>query len=79
MPPGERSYLSRLRCPDGAAPAYRRAGSAAEPSPYGSIMDIYQVACGNNPPVTIFMDMYHPGYVEKSAVSGFTIVDSPRA
>jgi hypothetical protein len=74
MPPGERGYLSRLRCPDGAAPAYQRAGSTAELSPYGAIMDIYKVACGSSPPVTIFMDMYHPGYVERSAVSGFAIV-----
>src|SRR5690606_22705589 len=27
MPEGERAYLERLRCPDGVAPAHRRAGS----------------------------------------------------
>jgi len=27
MPPGERAYLSRLRCPDGSPPTYRRSGN----------------------------------------------------
>ena len=72
MPPGERAYLSRLRCPDGTPPTFEREGSDGL-SPYGSIMDIYAVQCGSSAPVTIFIDMYHPGYVEQRAVSGFTI------
>lgn len=73
-PPGERAYLARLRCPEGRAPTFERSGSAAQPSPYGSIMDIYQVACDAPPLHTIFIDMYHRGYVETRAVSGFTLV-----
>jgi hypothetical protein len=44
-------------------------------SPYGSITDIYELACDLPPSRTIFIDMYHPGHVELRAVPGFTIVD----
>ena len=33
MPEGERAYLARLRCPDGAPPAHRRAGSVGSRTP----------------------------------------------
>ena len=75
-PPGERAYLYRLRCPEGKPPIFERHGSAARMSPYGSIMDIYELACDAPPARTIYMDMYHPDHVEKEAVSGFTIVGS---
>jgi len=70
---GEYVYLARLRCPENKPPAVERQGSAAEPSPYGSIMDVYETACDASK-VIIFVDMYHPGYVEQAAVPGFTIV-----
>lgn len=73
-PSGERQYLSRLRCSDGSRPAFSRIGSFGF-GPYGNIIDGYRVKCEQSDEVTIFMDMYHEGYVEKQAVPGFTIVD----
>lgn len=76
MPRGERLYLSRLRCPGGAAPKFNRDGSDGM-SPYDAIMDIYTVTCpeaDGMEPQTIYMDMYHPNYREKRPVPGFTIV-----
>jgi hypothetical protein len=73
-PPGERAYLMRLRCPEGKAPTFERTGSAAQMSPYGSIMDIYQVACDAPPTHTIYIDMYHRGHAEARPVAGFTII-----
>jgi hypothetical protein len=70
---GEYVYLARLRCPENKPPVVEREGSAADPSPYGSIMDIYEAACDASK-LIIFVDMYHPGYVEQAAVPGFTIV-----
>jgi len=71
---GEYRYLARLRCPEGKPPVVDRMGSAGDPSPYGSIMDIYDVVCDSPPHYTIFIDMYHPDYAETAAVPGFTIV-----
>jgi hypothetical protein len=73
-PKGERQYLSRLRCSNGKRPKYSRIGSFGV-GPYGNILDGYEVKCEGGDEVTIFMDMYHEGYVEKEAVPGFTIVD----
>lgn len=75
MPPGQRAYLSRLRCGDGRAPAFNRIGSMGA-GPYGSIIDAYQVDCAGASPASsvVHMDMYHPGYSEAAAVPGFTIV-----
>ena len=71
---GEYVYLALLRCPEDKPPVVDRRGSAGTLSPYGSIMDIYEAACDAPPAFTIFVDMYHPGYVEQAAVPGFTIV-----
>lgn len=73
MPAGERAYLARLRCTDGAAPSYERQGSGGG-GPYGNILDFYQVTCAGAEPVPVVMDMYHAGYVEDRPVPGFTIV-----
>ena len=73
-PRGERQYLNRLRCPDEKAPKFSRIGSFGL-GPYGNILDGYRVQCEGRDESTIFMDMYHQGYVEKEAVPGFTIVD----
>jgi hypothetical protein len=73
-PKGERQYLSRLRCSDGKCPEYSRIGSFGF-GPYGNILDGYRVKCEGSEEVTVFMDMYHKGHVEKEAVPGFTIVD----
>jgi len=69
----ERAYLNRLRGPDGKAPEYARLGSFGG-GPYGNILDGYRVVSGGKE-YTIFLDMYHPNYVEKNAVPGFTIVE----
>jgi hypothetical protein len=73
MPDGERAYLQRLRGADGKVPAFFRIGSFA-PGPYGNILDGYKVKSGTNA-VMVFMDMYHPGFVETNAVPGFTIIN----
>lgn len=74
MPPGQRAYLSKLRCSDGKAPKFSRDGSAGL-SPFGNIMDIYTVVCENAQPEesAIYLDMYHPKHKEKRAVEGFTM------
>ena len=44
-PRGQRDYLARLICPDGrAVTSFSRAGSVGI-SPYGFMMDLYQVEC----------------------------------
>jgi hypothetical protein len=74
MPAGERAYLSRLRCSDGAPPRFERMGSG-DASPYGSIVDLYAVRCASGEPAesTIWMDMYHPQHDETAAPPGFTL------
>ncbi len=72
-PDGERAYLSRLRCPSGGPSTYERAGSVGE-SPYGTIMDLYEVKCPEWPEAaSIYMDMYHEKYVESRPVPKFSI------
>ena len=73
-PAGEHEYFSRLRCPEGKQPFFERGGSVTERSPYGSIMDVYEVVCDAPPRYSIFIDMYHPGHVELRPIPGFTIV-----
>jgi hypothetical protein len=75
MPAGEREYLSRLRCSDGAAPTFDRQGSAG-PGPDNHILDIYAVRCAAGEPreSQIWMDMYHPPRTERAAPPGFTLV-----
>ncbi|NCP19779.1 MAG: hypothetical protein GW855_11545 [Erythrobacter sp.] len=77
MPPGQRAYLSRLRCANLKRPTYQRAGSAGL-SPYGNIVDVYVVTCADSEPASreIYIDMYHPGYVETRAVDGYGIVSA---
>jgi hypothetical protein len=70
-PDGERAYLARLRCPDGAAPrigARREAGTGA----FGSVVAAYQVICGDADTPIVF-DMYHEEHVETRAPAGFTL------
>lgn len=74
MPAGQRAYLNRLRCADGARPSYSRVGSFGA-GVYGRIIDGYEVLCKDSTPEQsmIYMDMYHPGHKEAAAVAGFTI------
>ncbi len=75
MPVGERAYLGRLRCSNGAAPAFERGGSVGT-GPYGNILDVYSVRCAAGTPAesAVYMDMYHGDYIEARPVPGFTIV-----
>lgn len=79
MPDGQRSYLRRLRCANGAPPDFSRSGSAG-PGPFGSIVDAYSVTCRGSEPAqsVIFMDMYHPTHDETRAPPGFTMSVRPR-
>lgn len=72
MPAGERYYLGRLRCLDGAAPAFDRSGSVGA-GPYGYILDLYTVTCPGKAPVEVYMDMYHD-QPEARPVPGFTVI-----
>jgi hypothetical protein len=74
MPGGQRAYLARLRCTNGAAPTWSRVGNLGS-GVFGSIVDQYDLRCeGAHPPRTIIvMDMYFKGYVEARAIEGFKI------
>lgn len=75
MPVGERAYLSRLRCANGAAPDFQRQGSTGI-GPYGQVLDVYDVRCSGSEPANslVYMDMYHPTHIETAAPPGFTLV-----
>lgn len=73
MPPGQREYLSGLRCADGKAPAFNRQGSVGMAHD-GHVVDAYAVTCASGKSVVIHMDMYHAGYQESRPVEGFTLV-----
>ena len=73
-PEGERAYLARLRCADGAAPeigARTDAGIGA----YGSVVAAYAVDCGRAAPgrASVVLDMYHAEHRETAAPAGFAI------
>jgi hypothetical protein len=70
-PEGERAYLARLRCADGAAArigARREAGIGA----FGSVVAAYEVGCAATAGRVVF-DMYHAEHVETRAPMGFTL------
>ncbi|MEP9359442.1 hypothetical protein [Sphingomonas sp. KR3-1] len=73
MPQGQVAYLRKLRCADGAAPGFHRAGNVGS-GPYGFIVDLYKVTCPGQAPVDVFIDMYHDGG-EKRPVPGFAIAN----
>lgn len=73
---GQRAYLNRLRCADGSSPNYSRDGNVGA-GPYGYIVDLYSVDCGDADPgaTKIYMDLYHGGYAEQELVDGFYFED----
>jgi hypothetical protein len=77
MPKGEYTYLHRLRCADGQAPAANRVGNVGT-GVYGNIVDLFRVTCAGAATVEIYMDMYHDG-PELRPVPGFTIAPLPSA
>jgi hypothetical protein len=76
-PAGEHAYLGRLRCPDGSQAQFERTGSVGTRSPWGYILDRYEIRCASGEKATLFMDMYHRTHQEDRAVPGFTL--TPRA
>jgi len=71
MPPGQHAYLSRLVCSNGAPPTFRRVGNFGV-GVYGTVIDGYDVDCAGTKRL-VYMDMYHPDYIERRPVPGFTI------
>lgn len=69
MPNGERYYLARLVDPAGTEIDFERMGSFGG-GPYGNLLDGYEVTVGDRS-VRVFMDMYHPGYLEDRPLPGF--------
>jgi hypothetical protein len=70
-PDGERAYLARLHCADGAAVrigARREAGIG----PYGSVVGAYDVICAGGTSQIVF-DMYQEEHQESRAPTGFTL------
>ena len=70
-PEGERAYLARLHCADGAAArigARREAGIG----PYGSVVGAYEVVCAGGSSQIVF-DMYQEEHQETRAPAGFTL------
>ncbi|HEU0134057.1 MAG TPA: hypothetical protein VFR28_04470 [Allosphingosinicella sp.] len=74
MPQGQLSYLRRLRCGDGTAPAFERKGNVGL-GVYGNIVDLYSVTCPGAASIDVYMDMYHDG-PEDRPLPGFTM-ESP--
>ena len=74
-PTGERAYIARLRCADGALPRVGQRGSAGVGA-FGTIVDVYPLDCGDAAPgrVELVMDMYHSEHAEDRAPPGFSIV-----
>lgn len=72
-PFGEREYLRRLQCGDGAAPAFERSGSVGSGAD-GHILDAYRVRCPRGSTATVYMDMYHGDERERRPVPGFTVL-----
>ena len=70
-PEGERAYLARLRCPDGARPRIG-ARSEGEVDAFGTRAGAYGVGCGAAT-ARLYFDMYHEEHVENRAPAGFTI------
>ena len=73
-PEGERVYLSRLRCGDGA-PLRVGPRSDGGVGAFGTVTGAYRLDCGRTS-TQIFFDMYHEEHVEDRAPAGFTL--SPR-
>lgn len=76
MPAGQHEYLSRLICRDGSRPDFQRKGNVGA-GVYGSIVDAYDVQCKSTG-YTVYLDMYHPTYVERRPVADFEILPSRR-
>ena len=72
-PQGQRDYLSRLRDYSDHPVTFKRAGTLRD-GPSGNALDAYQVSYPDGYSQEVFLDMYHPGFVENEPPSGFKIV-----
>jgi len=70
-PLGERSYLARLRCPDGSVPAIGERADAGVGA-FGTVVALYPLRCGDAERRIAF-DMYHEEHAEDRAPPGFSI------
>jgi hypothetical protein len=70
-PEGERAYLARLACADGA-PLRIGTRSEAGMGGFGAVTAAYGIACGGTTRRLVF-DMYHQEHVENRAPPGFAI------
>ncbi|HEX4736057.1 MAG TPA: hypothetical protein VH331_00690 [Allosphingosinicella sp.] len=73
-PEGERAYLARLRCTDGAIPrvgAQRPGGTDG----FGNVADLAPVDCGGAAPAhaDILIDLYQEEHVLEAAPAGFQL------
>lgn len=68
-PTGQRRYLARLECLDGTSPSIKRVGSHGD-GVYGFHVDEVEILCGERRSL-VFIDLYHPGHVERSPIPGF--------
>lgn len=76
-PAGERDYISRLICMNGEPVSDAERLGSGGMSPYGFIMDIYDVVCDTTEgaiSTTIYMDMYHRGNPETGVADGFSAI-----
>ena len=71
-PDGERAYLARLRCADGAGPRIGARNNGGV-DPYGTLTGAYRIDCASGS-AQIFFDMYHEEHVEDRAPAGFSLV-----
>ena len=74
-PDGERAYLARLRCGNGAQPHIglpRPGGSGG----FGNLVDLVAADCGAAAPgrVDIRLDIYHEEHQEQAPPPGFAVV-----
>jgi len=70
-PDGERAYLARLRCADGAAPRIGPRGEGGAGG-FGSVTGSFVLECPAGP-LTVITDIYHEGHVETRAPNGLVL------
>lgn len=72
-PEGERAYLGRLRCANGAVPGIGER-SAVGVGAFGSVVAGFDLSCGSERRRIVF-DMYFEEHVETRAPAGFTLAN----
>ena len=72
---GQEAYLKRLMCEGGATPTFARLPMNWT-GPYTTPITGYELKCPDDFAV-VFMDMHHPGYVERRPLPDFQIRSAP--